>query len=308
MVGIGIPAYNAARYLKQSIESVRAQSYSQWRLVIVDDGSSDGTAEIARACAVEDSRICAISQPNGGAASARNTAFQELGAEYSYILFLDADDILEPDALEVLLAAIRESPEAVGAYGIASHIDAEGNRILPGACEEWCRNRMRLMDGRLEAAPLDAPTTFRELAYGECIPTPGVVLLRRDRLVAAGAWDPRLIPTEDYDMWLRLTMRGDFVFLNRVVLHYRLHNENISSNFQRMNRGYISVKRYMLASSDLSSEQRRILRESFRYSERFWTTRKLDNCRKALMERRWKDATFDAVRAARSYVASILGP
>src|SRR2546421_13123372 len=104
MVSVVIPVYNGERYLAEAIESVLAQTICTWELVIVDDGSADGTPGVAQRYAGRDARIRVVRQANGGVAAARNRGMQETDPSSEYVIFLDHDDVWEIDALETLLA------------------------------------------------------------------------------------------------------------------------------------------------------------------------------------------------------------
>ena len=102
-IGVVIPVYNAKRYLRQCIQSVLNQTFQDFRLVLVDDGSSDGSGKICDTYAAKDSRVCVIHQPNQGAVLARAAGvLSEYAQTAKYICLCDADDMLEPDALRVL--------------------------------------------------------------------------------------------------------------------------------------------------------------------------------------------------------------
>ena len=105
-VSVIVPAYNAANYLAETIESVRAQTASDWELIVVNDGSSDNTAQIANEYGGRDRRMHLLSKENGGVASARNAGYQASDPEAEYICYLDADDVWEPDTLEQFTSAL----------------------------------------------------------------------------------------------------------------------------------------------------------------------------------------------------------
>ena len=106
-VSVMMPAYNAAEFLAIAVNSVLAQSYQDWELIIVDDGSTDRTAEIA--AGFQDPRVRLIRKENGGEASARNRALEEMEGEY--LAFLDSDDLFLPDHLEKTVHYLEEHPE-----------------------------------------------------------------------------------------------------------------------------------------------------------------------------------------------------
>lgn len=112
-VTVIIPAYNAAEYIEQSIKSVLGQSYHRLELIVVDDGSSDSTAEKVTAIAAADSRVHLIRTHNSGPAVARNRGMEAISPDTDYVMFVDADDHLAPDALEYALSAAEKGAELV---------------------------------------------------------------------------------------------------------------------------------------------------------------------------------------------------
>ncbi len=139
LVSIITPMYNGERYVKETIESVLAQTYPYWELIVVDDGSKDSGPAIVEAYARMDNRIFLIKQPNGGSANARNHAIRE--AKGRYIVLLDADDIWEPDFLEEQLRFMKEK-QAKFVYASYKRIDENGKEILkPLKCKRIITNQ-----------------------------------------------------------------------------------------------------------------------------------------------------------------------
>ena len=126
LVSIITPCYNGERFLAETIESVLGQTYANWEMLIVDDGSRDNTAQVAAGYAARDGRIQVVRQPNGGTASARNNAMRR--AKGRYIALLDADDVWERDFLERQLAFMKEK-NATCVCCSYRHIDANSNEI-----------------------------------------------------------------------------------------------------------------------------------------------------------------------------------
>lgn len=122
LVSIIMPAYNAGRYLAEAVESVRKQSHTAWELIIVDDGSADDTAATARCLAEADGRIRFVSQENAGPSAARNRALEM--ARGSWITFLDADDMLLPGSLQMLLEMARQSQADIAIASLTHNPDA----------------------------------------------------------------------------------------------------------------------------------------------------------------------------------------
>lgn len=131
LITIIVPVYNILEYLPRCVHSITAQTYTNLELILVDDGSTDGTGELCDELAKEDERIRVLHKENGGSSSARNLGLQH--AKGAYIGFIDSDDYIEPDMYERLLAGAQEYQVLVAQIG-RDEIDMEGNR-LPNICE-----------------------------------------------------------------------------------------------------------------------------------------------------------------------------
>lgn len=267
-VAVVIPAFNSLRFLPQAVESVLAQSFQDWEVVIVDDGSSDGTHEVARGYADRDGRVRFLRQPHSGAAAARNRGFAAADAGATYVMFLDHDDVWHADALELLVEALDARPHAVAATGLARFVDEHAEPVWVGQLQSWGRQRVGVSGDRLVAWPLDQPTPFAVLAYANRVATMGVALYRRSAFAAAGLFDPLAEPCDDWDMHLRMSLRGDFVFVDRVVLDWRRHADNASRRRSLMAERETYVRAKLLSSAELSGEQRRVARVANRYWRR----------------------------------------
>lgn len=269
MISIVIPAYNAEKYLAETVQSVLSQTVADWELVIVDDGSQDDTRSIAESCAGRDPRIRTAHQPNGGVAVARNFGFSQTSPRSQYVIFLDSDDLWEPEMLAAQMEALECNSGAVGAYAAARYIDGDGRPVREGALEEWIRGeRRRVCGSRLTACAPGELTGFDCFAVGPCVVTPGTLLIRRPVLEAVGGFDRAVIPVEDYDMNLRLARRGGMVFIDRVLLGYRVHAANASGNKRLLTQRERGVRRKQIASPENTPEQKRLLVEGFRFRER----------------------------------------
>lgn len=255
-ISIIVPAFNGARFLEQTIESVLAQTLAAWELVIVDDGSADDTAALAERYARQDARVRLVRQSNAGVGAARNRGLAEADTASEYVIFLDHDDVWENDALERLSLALQDDPGAVVATGLSRVIDALGEPRDPGELEIWGRHRQGIAGHRLVAWPASAPTTLAVLAYGNCIYSPGQALIRRSALAAVGPFDASLSPADDWDMWLRLSVQSHIAFVDRVVLNWRAHGGNGSRQKERIFHLHGQARRKLVASPALSQHQR----------------------------------------------------
>lgn len=227
-VGVVIPAYQAGAFLPATLGSLRAQTHADWECVIVDDGSTDGTGRIADEMAAAEPRIRVVHQANAGLSGARNAGLRALGATSEHIMLLDADDLLLPEALEVLVAAVEGRPDAVGASGWAETIDRDGVPIAPGV--HAANQRVRRAYRRHRVVVLDPAedTTFGSLAIQGTIWPPATAITRSAVVRAAGGFDPAAQPREDWDFYLRCARRGPYVFVDRQVAWYRRHPANLS--------------------------------------------------------------------------------
>ena len=132
LVSIITPCYNGSKYVAQTIESVLAQTYQNWEMLIVDDGSKDNSVEIIKKFSEKDFRIQLIQQPNGGSANARNHGIRE--AQGRYIALLDADDLWKPEFLAEQIAFMKEK-QTLCVYSSYERIDENSNKcLLPLIC------------------------------------------------------------------------------------------------------------------------------------------------------------------------------
>jgi len=198
-----MPAYNAATTIGEAIASVLGQTAPDWELIVIDDGSSDGTADVARAFA--EPRIRLLSQPNAGLCRTRNRGIRESRA--GLVMFLDSDDRLRPAALNRLGATLEGHPEAVLAYGEHVSMDEQG--------------RLEGVEGPPLFSRRPSGPVLEELLQANFFMS-GVALIRYRALAEAGDFDPDLLGAEDWEMWCRLALLGDFVYLpGEPVLEYR---------------------------------------------------------------------------------------
>ena len=214
-IAVVIPAYNSAAYLKDTLASILAQSRPADEIVVVDDGSTDDTAEVA---AQFSDKIILVRQQNGGQGSARRRGTNVTTAEF--LLFLDADDVLKPTALEKLSHALCDETSAALACCPA---------------EMWSPENPE----RTHVDTLSRPESERlweTLLYQNSIRTPGCALLRRAALEGVGGWDAdiKLKGNEDWELWLRLAETHSFVSIAEPLLKYRVHPTGFSKSRHRM--------------------------------------------------------------------------
>jgi glycosyltransferase involved in cell wall biosynthesis len=273
-VSIIIPAYNSEKYLPATIQSVLAQTIKDWELVVVNDGSIDQTGNIAETFAALDNRIRIVHQENAGIAKARNRGFTVTRKDYEYCMFFDHDDLLAPDAFNVLINTLKINQDASAAHGMLRYIDSNGNPMDLAGYYAYPIRRSVIQGMLPKDLPLTSPTTFKALAYNDCIPAGGVMIPRGKKEVV-GDFDSRAEPADDWDMWLRLSRLGDIAFINKVVYSWRLHERNTSKNSQLMSKSELYVREKIYKLSGLSSNDKRIILIGYTYHELYRARREL---------------------------------
>ena len=213
-VSVILPTYNRAGILKKAIDSVLGQTYRDMELIIVDDGSTDQTADVVSL--IEDPRIRYVyTQINRGAAAARNYGIAQASPEAVYIAFEDSDDLWHPDKLEKQLGEMEKHPEAGFCYHkIAYDMGGGYQAILP--------------DERL---PLEKKqgVIYAQLLYDNLVDCPSM-LIRRELLDQVGGFDEMLKALEDYDLALRLAEAAPAAFVNEVLLDSSYSTTGVSGS------------------------------------------------------------------------------
>ena len=221
-VTVVIPTFNAESFIAETIESVLSQSFDRWTVVVVDDGSSDDTRSIVERFTRQDPRISLIAHvQNKGAAAARNTGAER--SQSDYLLFLDADDVLEPDMLRATGSHLDRHVGANAVYVRQAYIDSSGTHLgdEPGAWP-WARCvATRFGVAMIPDSELVVPF---ESIYLVAAIIPSLAVVRRGAFDRIGRWDEEFGQIcEDTDFFLRLRLDGMIHFLPRVLVRYRQH-------------------------------------------------------------------------------------
>jgi glycosyltransferase involved in cell wall biosynthesis len=219
MVTVVITCYNHARFLPDAIESVRSQTFRDFELIVVDDGSTDDTAEVA----ARHREVRYLWQAQAGLSAARNTGLR--AARGRYLTFLDADDRLLPRALQVGLEHAASHPDAAFVSGHYAVIDAVGQRVS---------------DRRPACVTSNHYEALLRVNY---IGMHATVLYRGETLEEHGGFDESLPAGEDYDLFLRVARRVPILCHPEVVAEYRWHGANMSLNSGLMLRASLGVLR-----------------------------------------------------------------
>lgn len=222
MISVVIPTYNHGPLLLDTLASVFAQTYQDYEVIVVNDGSPDDTAELLRPL-VETRRVIYLEQENAGQAAARNRGLQ--AARGDYIAFLDDDDLWPADKLAWQVRVLDENPESVLVYGRYAQLRADG-RLHPDS-----------------SSGFPGGSVHGQFRRRNWIHSLGQTLMRTEAVRAIGGFDPGVWGADDWDLYIRLAQRGPFEFRDRLALRYRLHEQNASRDAIRHVRGYWQVVR-----------------------------------------------------------------
>lgn len=226
-VSIVMPCYNAARHLPASVGSVLAQTYENWELIAINDGSSDDT--LAWLQAQTDPRIRVLTQVNQGVCSARNAALAE--ANGRFIAFLDADDTWSEHFLERMLTALQAHPDAVLAYCGWQNVGLPGTQGMP-------------------FIPPDYETPDKaEALFTRCRWPIHAVLVKHDSIRTAGGFDPALKNAEDFALWLKIALEAPIVRVPEVLAFYHFHGIGQASG----NHAYAALQHWHVQQNHLAA-------------------------------------------------------
>jgi len=218
IVSVIVPAYNQGHYVGEAIQSVLDQTYQDFEIIVVDDGSTDKTAEVTKS--FSDPRVHYIYQENRGLSGARNTGIRHSAG--IYLTFLDSDDLFLPEKLELLVACLGDNSEIGLVAGQAIPINETGQPV-----------------GRIFDVPLPEDTS--QLLLGNPLHV-GSVMVRREWQVKAGFFDESLRSYEDWDMWLRLALLGcKMGWVDQPVSLYRFHQAQMTRDGQQMTTATFAV-------------------------------------------------------------------
>jgi glycosyltransferase involved in cell wall biosynthesis len=241
-VSVVIPAFRVAPYIAETLDSVLAQTCQDFEILLVNDGSPD-TEALRTAVAPYRDRILYIEQPQGGPSKARNTAIAV--ARGDLLAFLDGDDLWAPAFLASLLATLAREPDAVLAW-------ADSQPFGAGA------------DGAtlMTNAPPSGDCDVAALLTARCVVITSTVVARRRAVVEAGGFDETLHRCEDFDLWLRLALRGRLLYTREVLGRRRLHPTSQSAAPAAMLRAQIAVRRRFVQTTPVGEAVRRLADEA----------------------------------------------
>ncbi|MEB3339121.1 MAG: glycosyltransferase family A protein [Leptolyngbyaceae bacterium] len=212
-VSIIIPAYNAMSYLPETVQSALRQTFTDFEILIINDGSTDGIVEWATQ--LTDPRVKLVSQTNQGVSVARNTGIAQ--AQGEYIAFLDADDLWEPSKLAKQVQCLDQNPTVGLVNTWVVNIDEQNhpdNNVCTTYGEGWI---------------------WQQMIQQNLILCGSVAMVRQRCFAAVGGFDPDLQSAEDWEMWIRIASRYPFALLKEPLVFYRqcLHTGSKSNHLQQ---------------------------------------------------------------------------
>jgi len=219
-ISVVIPAYNAAHYLSDTIHSVLAQSYTDWELLIINDGSTDTTESVVNRYCQQDGRIQLVTKENGGVSSSRN-----LGATLAkgeLIAFLDADDKWLPNKLAVHAEYMHSHPEVGVSFARVELMNSDGSSM-----NKLTSNQLTQLQPQ-------------EFLYSNPTVTTSNVVIRRDLFHKMQGFDQTINHSEDMELLFRIASCSDFKIegINQTLVQYRIHNTGLSSTLKNMEDGW----------------------------------------------------------------------
>jgi glycosyltransferase involved in cell wall biosynthesis len=205
LVSVVMPVYNAAKYLRESIQSLLDQTYTNWELIAVDDGSTDNSRDILES--YTDQRIKIFRRENGGQCAATNTGLQHISGDY--ILFFDADDLMDKDKIRVQVEALQQ----------------EGNNTV--AVSRWAFFRNNIQDAKFKEEPVyfsgkSTEWLYRLWSYETMMPNHGYLIPKKVWEKAGKYYDETLLLNIDFEYFTRIVLAADtIVYCPGSVCYYR---------------------------------------------------------------------------------------
>jgi glycosyltransferase involved in cell wall biosynthesis len=219
LISVIIPVYNGEKTIQETIESVLNQTFTDFELIVINDGSQDATLEIVER--IQEPRLKAFSYANAGQATSRNRGVSHACGEY--ISFIDADDLWTPDKLEAQLRALQDNSQAAVAYSWTKCIDELGNFSRRGSHISVSGD------------------VYAKLLLIDFIENGSNPLIRAQAIAEVGGFDESMTPSEDRDLWLRLAARYHFVAVPSPQVLYRQSPNSASANILRMEAASLRV-------------------------------------------------------------------
>ncbi len=277
LITVIIPCYNHSRYLGDAIESALAQSYRPLEIIVVDDGSTDDSAQVAQGR----STVKLIRQANAGLSSARNAGLRASAGDY--LIFLDADDRLLPGAAAAGAACLDARAECAFAYGHYRLINGDGVPMSDSQGRAFREN------------------AFQEMLRSNYIGMHATVIYRRSALDAVNGFDTSFAACEDYDLYLRITRNHPIHCHGELVAEYRQHSANMSDEAGLMLKTSLRAlgSQWKYVRGNKQAEE--AFREGIKNWRQYYGKRLVKAARSRIEAREWKRALKAAITLIRYY-------
>ena len=237
-VSVITPCYNSARWIRETVQNVLDQDFLDWEFILIDDGSTDDTPTILREFASIDERIRTVTQKNSGTCAARNRGASECSPDSKYLLFLDHDDLLEPNALRVLSHYLNRHPEVCLVGCQFQEIDQAGKPCSSRRRSRWVPSILGL------PRPLRASERRTPFVTFYCGTGQGpFAMFRRFVFQQSTGWTTDFWPHEDTDMFCQMALLGDVHYLSDRLYRKRFHAECGFLDTKRVQEAYTSFRR-----------------------------------------------------------------
>ena len=245
LISIIIPVYNGEKTIKETIQSVLGQTFADFELIVINDGSQDSTLEVVSS--ISEPRLKVFSYPNAGVSASRNRGIAQAKGEY--ISFIDADDLWTPDKLETQLTALQAHPEAAVAYSWTDWIDESGEFLRPGS------------------HITNNGDVYAKLLFRDFVGSGSNPLIRTQALEEVGGFNESLTPAADWDMWLRLAASNKFVCVPSAQILYRVSPRSMSTNVWRMETESLQIieQAFAQAPESIAHLKRQVMAERYKY-------------------------------------------
>ncbi len=277
-----IPAYRAAPYIRRTLDSVFAQKYPNYEVILVNDGSPD-TPEFEIALRDYLDRIVYIKQENRGPSAARNAGI--LRARGEFVAFLDSDDLWLDNYLDRQMSELRRQPGLDFLYSDATYV---GDNIPPGQTF-------------MQISPSLVPVTFDNLLALKCIVILSCTVARRETILKAGLFDESFWHCEDFDLWLRIAFSGArMACWNEILATHHVRAGSLSATPQSMRKGRKRAYEKALAMLGISDEQRAT---AARMRDRWGAEIELEDGKDLLLQGKYREARA-RMRSANSFFHS----
>lgn len=246
-VSVIIPAYKVAPFIRETLDSVFAQTFTDFEAIVINDDSPD-TPQLEEALESYIGKIVYLKQSNRGAGAARNSGLRVACGEY--VAFLDGDDVWLPDCLTEQLKLIRSDGGYDLAYADAINFSEQG---YDNATNMSCN-------------PSYGEVTFVKLLCGECSIVTSTVLARREPIMRVGCFNERFVNSQDFDLWLRLARDAGarITYQQKVLARRRIYRGSLASDPLRSFAGELAVLNSMRERNDLTAAEREVLENTLR--------------------------------------------